>query len=295
MGPEARNCTENKVASSRAKRYLKDLLPPVVVSGWRHALTAKRKPIRFTGNHNSWEEALRESTGYSAPEILRKTRAALLKVKAGQAAFERDSVTFDVMQHAFPLLAGLLRMAAADRGRLSVLDFGGSLGSTYFQCRKFLSVVKDLSWSVVDQPTYVACGEVDFVNDELHFYQTIEDCVRREQPNVLLLSSVIQYLPEPYGFLEKTLKEQIPYIIIERTAFTHTGRDRLTIQHVPSSIYNASYPAWFLSEPSFRKIFASRYEIVCEYVSDEELHPEGEKAVFKGFQFELIKPAGYRA
>jgi putative methyltransferase (TIGR04325 family) len=105
----------------------------------RHLLRQGRGSIRFTGDYKSWEDAQKNSTGYSSPEILEKTRAAVLKVKAGQAEFERDSVAFDRPQHEFPLLAGLLRAAAAANGCLSVLDFGGSLGSTYFQSRKFLS------------------------------------------------------------------------------------------------------------------------------------------------------------
>jgi putative methyltransferase (TIGR04325 family) len=261
-----------------------NLLPPVV-SGWRH--TVRGKSIRFTGDYKSWEEAEKESTGYASPEILEKTRAALLIVKTDKAAFERDSVAFDVMEYEFSLIAGLLRTASADQGRLSVLDFGGSLGSSYFQCRKFLSVVNDLRWSVVDQPAQVACGQADFANAQLHFYRSIEDCLREEHPNVLLLSSVIQYLREPYMFLESALEHRIPYIIIERTAFTRTGHDRLTVQYVPAWLYRGSYPAWFLSESMFREIFSNRYELVCEYLSQEEFHPEGEKAVFKGFQFQL--------
>jgi putative methyltransferase (TIGR04325 family) len=257
--------------------FLKSVLP----------VRTPRAQIRFTGNYKSWAEAARESTGYASPEILEKTRAGLMKVKRGEAAFERDSVTFEAMEHESSLLAGLTRAATADEGRLSVLDFGGSLGGTYFQYRQFLSGVKELRWSVVDQPAHVDCGETDFANNELRFYKTIEDCLSDQQPNVLLLLSVIQYLPEPYLFLENVSRKQIPNIIVERTAFTRSGCDRLTVQHVPAWIYDASYPAWFLSEPSFRKILASRYDLVCEYVAAEDFHPEGEEAVFKGFQFQL--------
>ena len=253
----------------------------------RSILRHDRGSIRFTGDYKSWEDAEKASTGYSALEILEKTRATVLKVKVGEAAFERDSVTFATMQLEFPLLAGLLRAAVANDGRLSVLDFGGSLGSTYFQSRKFLSILNDLHWSVVDQPAQVACGKADFANDELTFYETIPDCLREHQPNVLLLSSVLQYLRAPYAFLESVLKESIPYVIIERTAFNCSGRDRLTVQHVPAWIYHASYPAWFLSETALRKRFADNYDLVCEYQADEDLHPENGKAVFKGFHFQL--------
>ena len=263
------------------------LLPPAIVRGFRHAAAEKREPIRFTGDFKSWKEAENKSTGYNAPEILEKTRAALLKVKSGEAAFERDSMTFNIMQYEFPLLAGLLRSMVLHRGQLSVLDFGGSLGTTYFHCRKFLPLTAALNWSVVDQPAHVACGNAEFANQELHFYETIDDCLSIERPNVLLLSSVLQYLREPYAFLRKLLNEQIPYVIVERTGFNCNGRDRLTIQHVPAWLYRASYPAWFLSEPAFRETFEGSYELVCEYTANDRHHPEGGKAVFKGFQFQL--------
>jgi putative methyltransferase (TIGR04325 family) len=243
--------------------------------------------ISFTGDYKSWEDAQKHSTGYSAPEILEKTRAALLKVKAGEAEFERDSVAFNQVQHEFPLLAGLLRAATAANGRLSVLDFGGSLGSTYFQSRKFLSTVKDLRWSVVDQPTQVACGQKDFTNEQLQFYATVADCLSEQQPNVLLLSNVLQYLPKPYQFLQEIVGRKIPYVIVERIPFSRSGRDRLTVQHVPASIYKASYPAWFLSEPTFRAILEEKYDLVCDYPAGEAFELGDSDVVFKGFQYQL--------
>jgi hypothetical protein len=73
----------------------------------------------------------------------------------------------------------------------------------------------------------------------------------------------------------------------KRTAFNNAGRDRLTIQHVPRWLYDASYPAWFLSKGSFRKVFEEKYDLVCAFVSAEEAHPKGVKAaVFMGFHFQ---------
>src|SRR5438105_368398 len=86
---------------------IKDLLPRAVVTSLGRVLAREAEQIIFTGDYKSWEEAGKDSTSYDAPEILRKTRASLLKVKTGEAAFERDSITFDVMQHNFSLLSGL--------------------------------------------------------------------------------------------------------------------------------------------------------------------------------------------
>jgi putative methyltransferase (TIGR04325 family) len=248
-------------------------------------LVGNREAIRFVGDYQSWDEAAARSTGYGAPEILEKTRAALLKVKNGEAVFERDSVLFQKPDYDFPLLSGLFRVAAASGGRLNVLDFGGSLGDTYFQHRTLLSAVPDLHWSVIDQPAQVACGRKDFANDELHFYETIADCLSERKPNVLLLSGVLQYLREPYVFLENVLKERIPYVIVERTSFACNQHDRLSVQYVPAWIYKASYPIWFLSEVSLHRIFAPHYQLICEYVAEGEPARKG-NVIFKGFQFE---------
>lgn len=271
------------------RRFIKSGLPPVAVNVLRrlYQTACPLEPIRFTGDYQSWEAAERAATGYSAREILARTRAALLKVKNGEAAFERDSVAFNEMQYDFPLLAGLLRAAVAEGGRLSVLDFGGALGSTYFQCREFLSVVRDLRWSVMEQPAHVACGRADFANEQLRFHLTIDECLQAGRPNVLLLSSVLQYLPKPYEFLAETLAHGFNHVIVDRTAFLRADRDLLTVQHVPEWIYPASYPAWFLSETRFRSSFAARYEFVFEFAGADTVQPEAGEAYFKGFGFRL--------
>ena len=58
---------------------------------------------------------------------------ALIKVKNGDAVFERDSVIFDKIHYSFPLLSALSLTALNHNSTLNVLDFGGSLGSAYFQ------------------------------------------------------------------------------------------------------------------------------------------------------------------
>ena len=44
----------------------------------------------------------------------------MLKIKAGEAAFDRDSVLFAEVQHSFPVLAGLLRAAVESGNQLNV-------------------------------------------------------------------------------------------------------------------------------------------------------------------------------
>jgi putative methyltransferase (TIGR04325 family) len=147
-----------------------------------------------------------------------------------------------------------------DKGRLSVLDFGGSLGSTYFQNCKFLNFIGDLSWNIVEQPHFVKTGMLYFQNEILHFYYDVVECVKKENPNVLILSSVLQYFEKPYDILDKLLSFNFPFVIIDRTLFQYKGYDRITIQRVPPRIYNASYPCWIFDYEKFLKFF--RKEII---------------------------------
>jgi putative methyltransferase (TIGR04325 family) len=274
------------------RAVLRDLCPPVIpklVRGLRRSSsgTLPDETILFDGDYQSWEDAEHASTGYADREILSKTRAAMLKVKRGDAAFERDSVTFQVMEHRFPLLAGLLRAAVASQGRLNIVDFGGALGSTYFQCRQFLSVVRELRWSIVEQPDHVACGVAEFSDEHLRFYRSIEDCLQTERPNLLLTSSVVQYLPKPYAALEDLLRHGFDHVIIDRAPFLLRNQDRLTVETVPESIYQAKYPAWFFNESRFRQTLTDAgYFLVADFNALDTCAPVDESACYKGFILE---------
>ncbi len=116
----------------------RDWFPPAVVRLIRRGRGPQQDGgLRFEGDFATWEEASAQCAGYDAEDILAKVLAATLKVKSGEAACERDSVLFDDIEYAWPVLAGLMWAAARNGGKLNVLDFGGALGSSYFQNRKF--------------------------------------------------------------------------------------------------------------------------------------------------------------
>lgn len=259
-------------------------------------LLAKRAPsqlrsseaVEFSGNYGSWEEALTDSTGYDSEIILQKTRNAALKVKNGEAVFERDSVVFDKIEYSFPVLAALLRAGVENGGHLSVLDFGGALGSSYFQCRDFLRGLSEIRWSVVEQPKHVACGRDEFQDETLRFYYTVNECLEHEQPDVLLLSSVLQYLKNPYAMLGDLLDKGIRHVILDRTGLIRGDSDRLTVETVPASIYSASYPAWFFSEQKLLSIFQGSHTLVGDFMGFDSgfYQLKDAEVYFKGFIFQ---------
>jgi putative methyltransferase (TIGR04325 family) len=258
------------------RQLLKLFAPPVLVQGY-HAIrdgkahTGQVDRLYLSGDYDSWAEALADSTGYDAEIILERTRAALLKVKNHEAVYERDSVLFEDVQYSWPLLAGLMWVAARSGGRLNVLDFGGSLGTTYFQNRSFLSGLRQVRWNIVEQARHVETGKQWFENDQLRFYARIEECLAETEPQVIVLSSVLQYLSDPYDKLNELLNSGCDHIIIDRTPFWDGPTDRLCLQHVPAEIYPASYPSWVFSRRRFASHLTRRWNIICEFRDPDKL------------------------
>lgn len=248
--------------TSKIKDALREWIPPVLVR-----MLTRGRGIYWSGDYPSWGEAERASTGYDDRHILERVKQAALKVKGGEATYERDSVLFYEAEFSWPLVAGLLRAAGKNGNRLSVLDFGGALGSTYYQNRKFLAVLNDLRWSIVEQESYVECGKRHFQEGPLHFYSNIEACLRAgEQIDLILISSVLPYLESPYDVLGELMCLGIGHMIIDRTPFLLSDRrDRLTVERVPPEIYDASYPAWFFNKRKFLDFVQKGYRVVAEF------------------------------
>jgi putative methyltransferase (TIGR04325 family) len=265
---------------SRLKEFARDWLPPVVV---RLLQQRRSSGLCFEGDFTSWEEASAHCTGYDAKDILEKVLAATLKVKRGEAVFERDSVLFNEIEYDWPVLSGLLWAAASSGGKLNVLDFGGALGSSYFQNLQFLKWLPVVKWNVIEQSHYVDAGRNHIQDEQLRFYKTIEECLAENQPNVILLSSVLQYIEMPQKILEHLLDQKVSYLIINRTPFVRERNSILSIQRVPRSIFSATLPAWLLSEETISDILKmSNYVRVASFINEPS---RSDRFLFKGFIF----------
>lgn len=266
------------------KKMVINFLPPALRACLNSCVV---RGYKWIGDYKSWDEARKRTVGYDCELILEKTKEALLMVKNGKALFARDSVIFDKIEYSYPVLAGLMWVASLEGGRLNIMDFGGSLGSSYFQNKIFLSYLKEVRWNIIEQKHFVECGKKYFEKDEaLKFYETINECLKEEAPSSVLLSGVIQYLEKPYEILDFLVQRKLKYIIIDRTTFNKKAQDKLVIQKVGPKIFNASYPCWFLNEEEFKRIFYLKYTLVNEFISFEDRGCMRYPA-FKGFIYKL--------
>lgn len=258
-------------------------LPPAVLQ-WVQSVRGGN--VRYEGRFTSWAEAQRHSTGYDAQEILTKVLAATLDVKSGKAAYERDSVAFETIDQAWLVLSGLMWAAARRGGSLNVLDFGGSLGSTYFQNLRFLNTLDHVRWNIVEQPHYTHAGRQYLQDNNLFFYDSIAECLAATQPNVVLLSSVLQYLADHESIMAAIASVGASALIIDRTPFSKD--DEIVVQCVPPSIYAASYPMRILSKSKFMDTLHPNWSLLASALSPEGLtrSATGTRFTFEGMLLE---------
>jgi putative methyltransferase (TIGR04325 family) len=220
----------------------------------------------YKGTYHSWQQANKQCSGYNDDAIFQKVLAATLSVQKGEAAFERDTVLFKEPDYEWFLL-GCLQDIAINEKQLHVADFGGALGSTYFQHKRFLSAIQNLSWNIIEQEKLTQAGMSEIREPRLNFYQDLDACFISQAVNVVLLRCVLPYLENPYQWLQKILDLKPKYLIIDNNPFVDTD-DFVSVQKVPPSIYKASYPAWFFNRNKMMAFVSGDYELIAKYKYD---------------------------
>src|SRR5260370_2032287 len=154
--------------------------------------------IYFEGDFASWDEASSQCASPDTGQIIEKVLPVTLKVKGAEPITETDVIYFQRPRYNPALISALLSAVIQSNKCMNVLDFGGALGISYFHCRDFLCDLAEIKWSIVEVPNMVAAGREHLQCAELKFFDTIEDCLKENKPNITLLSGVLQYLPEPW-------------------------------------------------------------------------------------------------
>lgn len=266
------------------KQLIKNITPPII---WRFLKIIKPKKYGWSGNYKSWDIAASKCRGYDDKVIFEKVKESSELVKSGKAVYERDSVLFDTIQYSFPLLSSLLYIASKNNNKLNIIDFGGALGSTYFQNIHFLKHLEKINWYIVEQEMFVKEGKQNFETENLKFRNTIDDCIKENQKiNVLLFSCVLPYLEFPFEILETARNSGVPYILIDNTPFNFQEKNRITIQKVPASIYEAEYPCWMLSKENVINLLSDEYKLFLESKSDLFLELDNKQIPYTNLFFE---------
>ncbi len=266
----------------RLRRDAGRLARRLVPQRLRRWLSYRWLEIRWEGDYASWQEVRRVAGGYDEARILRRSIRALRKVRTGHARYEQDGVAFESAPGGWPAMAAIREQAARSGDRLGLVDFGGALGSLYFKYQPVWDGISSVRWHVIEQPHFVTAGREEFADERLSFHLPDEAGAVSASANVLLLSSVLQYLEEPHTCLEAWLAHRFPLVVLDRTPLITRGRDRLTLQQVPPALGRASYPCWHFDRERLLAHFTADYELRLEFPgADGELGG----ASYRGFVF----------
>jgi putative methyltransferase (TIGR04325 family) len=265
-------------------KRLKHWLPPELIRLGKHMLG---RGAHFRGDFVNWEEAVTKTDGYDAAPILDRVCKATLAVRDGAAIFERDGVLFDARHDPYPLLAALMRAATLSDGKLCVHDFGGALGSSYFQCKPWLADLTKVTWCVIEQPHFVETGNAKLADASLTFAESFEKASSYGMPDIVLFSGVLQYLPDPMTILAQTLEVRPRFIMIDRTPIIAGDRNIIRLQKQSGGLIRSSYPVRLFGEQNLLEPMTKEYTLLSTFDAlDGSMGGWGERVDFKGFIFE---------
>lgn len=241
------------------KNILKLFAPSILLEYWK----SYRSP--WKGDYTDWETARLNCGTYNSEVIFNKVFESTLQVKNNSSLYERDSVLFDKKEYSWPLVAALT-WSRLELGELQILDFGGALGSSFYQNKEFLDL-KKTKWIVVEQEHFIRLGNSNIADSNLKFEPTIEMAVDKYKINFVLISGTLQYLKDPYSVLHEILRFKPKYVFLDRLSIVESVRDIITKQTVCSDIYEGSYPCRFFCKKNIFDMFASDYDIIAEFDS----------------------------
>jgi putative methyltransferase (TIGR04325 family) len=248
---------------------------------WYLQLRTLWKPYGYFGNYSSWAEALTGSLSYDSDSIILKVFNASVAVRDGKATYERDGIAFfnEFQWDAIPYIEAL---ASENKNHLKVLDFGGALGSHYYPIIKRLPGIK-FDWTIVEQKAFVDIGNKEFASANLQFESSLTKALSQGTYNLILLGCVLPYVSNPEEVLAEITRATPEAILIDKHPVIAGDKNRLTVQRINPTIYEASYPAWFFSEKRFLKFFKD-YDLADSYDCPDIFNID---SVFKTYFFRL--------
>ena len=191
---------------------LSDFVPPILLR-W---LFSRPDSYGFFGDYPDWASAAAESRPYDLD--VEVTARLLEETRQGQR---------ETGLNAAVVLAALL----AKGGKANVLDFGGGLGVGYF--RLFPVVPNAIeSWRVIEKAHVVEYGARHFADDRLSFWRSIPEATDTWRPDIVIASSVLEYLPDRYDVLCRLASLNPTKIVIDRSPIG--DEERIMVQRVPA-------------------------------------------------------------
>jgi putative methyltransferase (TIGR04325 family) len=186
--------------------------------------------------------------------------------------------------------AYVLALAACQKQRLSLLDWGGGIGH-YFLLSKALLPDIEIDYHCHDVPLLCQAGRE--VLPQCHFYETPQETFSRRY-DLVLASSSIWYEENWRPLLDQLTAIASPYLFVTRMIFIERDTSYVAIQRPSAMGYRTEYLCWILNRQEFLDHVRSRgMELAREFLicAAQHIHRAPEQGDYRGFLFRKRNPA----
>jgi putative methyltransferase (TIGR04325 family) len=180
--------------------------------------------------------------------------------------------------------AYVLALAARQKPKLSLLDWGGGIGHYYLLSRAVLPEV-ELDYSCHDVPLLCQAGRA--VLPQGRFIENPDDCFSRKY-GLVLASSSLWYQQDWRSVLDRLVAVADPYLYVTRMIFVERAKTYVAIQRPWSLGYGTEYRCWIFNREEFVRHLTSRsMELLREFLICDRprIHRAPEQGDYKGFLF----------
>lgn len=285
------------MGSIRIKRIGWLLTPPIIFDWAKNILRRKGKNFsEWEYLPKGWEAKNPETTGWNVDSVLQSQKGkwpAFSKALQdnGPLGFSPESVSLsrsDFAAHnTIMVFSYVLALAAHDKDRISLLDWGGGIGHYYLIGKTVLPAV-EIDYFCKDVP--ILCQGGREILPSGSFYDD-NACVNRTY-DLVLASGSLQYSEDWKGAVEMLVHASNGYLYITRLPVVNDVPSFVVIQRPYQHGYETEYLGWFLNREQFLTHVASlQMELVREFLIQEKPNVKGapEQAVYRGFLFRPIK------
>ena len=169
----------------------------------------------------------------------------------------------------YPMISALLlsmsRCREMKKRSADILDFGGSLGVSWFRNRNLLKEFCG-RYCVVEQKCVVDLGKINV--PEIEFFCTVDECLSQGvSRDICIFSSVLQYLDDPIAIIEKITEAGFDNIIVDRALFASDKvSPRIAIQY--NNDGKGQYPINIMMRDKILSVILNKgYELIAEWPS----------------------------
>lgn len=143
-----------------------------------------------------------------------------------------------------PVIAAMVR---SKKQTVSILDFGGGLGLTYYHVAHGLPNKDGLQFDVVDIPEVCRSGKEIFSDEPyISFYENLPLPNKKQPYDIVHLGSSLQYIEDWKAFLHELAELKAYYMV-----FTNLQAGDVPTYATVQNYYGSTMPNWFFNLEEF--------------------------------------------